>query len=203
MIRLAVLAYTLLCSFAVEAGSATADISMDVSIVPSNPVTPGTEGTISISITNLGPDAAPFVLFQWFQTETGMGTEYPPLEFLALESGPCGISPIIQPGPDDTFGVWTTNNVGPGESRTCNFGFRVSETTVVRQRARWESFVFNANDPNQSNNEAELLLVFAEMPDPEPIPALSGRGLIMLALLLGLIALFTRVGRSARATSRP
>lgn len=124
-----------------------------------------------------------------------MGFGFPPLEFPGPVTGPCDVSPVGQPGPGDNFGFWITREIEPGKSRTCNFGFRATDTSVRRQVARWESFVFDADDPNASNNEAELLLLFGELPSSQPIPLLSRVGLTTLALLLGIVALLAISGR--------
>lgn len=195
MIKLVLAICILAGSFSAQAGGASADISIDVTIEPSNPTPPGTEGSISTTISNSGPDTAT-VVFQWSATKNQTGFGFPPLAFPEPVNGPCSISPVGTPGPGDNFGFWITYDVLPGESRNCTFGFRVLETTTVSQIARWEAFIFDAgnstDDPNLSNNQAELLLQFAGNPDPVSVPAVSVSRLLVLAVLLGWLAYRTR-----------
>jgi len=171
-----------------HAGDASADIGIEVTVAPSNNLLPGTEGTISITITNSGPDMAT-ALFQWFPTENGMGFGFPPIAFTGMVTGPCELSPVGEPIPGDNFGFWITNDIGPGTSRVCNFEFRALETPNFGQAARWLLFVIDGDDPDPSNNEFEVFLVFSEISSIHPIPLLSTFGLIALALLLVLIVL--------------
>lgn len=197
MMRLALVIFVLVGAFPVQAGAASADISIDVSIDPPNPIPPGTEGTISITISNSGPDIGT-VIFAWLATPNGTGFGFPPLVFPGPFRGPCGISPVGHPGPGDYFGSWITYDILPGESRTCDFGFRVLETTIASQLARWNLSVFDvdgaiADDPDLSNNEAEQLLVFADFPAATPVSTTSRMGLLVLILLLGVAGLLARV----------
>ncbi len=196
MIRLGLAIFALVSSFSVEAGMASADIGIDVSIEPPNPILPGTEGTISVTIANSGPDMGT-VLFGWSATPNGTGFGFPPLAFPGPFSGPCSISPVGLPGPGDNFGFWVTYDVLPGENRTCNFGFRVLQTATVSQLARWNVSVFDgdgnfADDPNLSNNEAGLLLVFVDLPIARPVPTLSRTSLLVFIMLVGVAAFLVR-----------
>jgi len=170
------------------AGNSIADVGIEVAVEP-QVTTPGTEGWAIITITNHGPDTGS-AIFNWSATFNGAQNSYPPLEFPGPFEGPCGISPIGQPPPGDLFGFWVTRNLAPSESRTCRFGFRVLESTIAGQIARWEVHaIFPADkDPNLSNNESELFLQFALNPDPISVPALSVSRLLLLGLVLGWFA---------------
>jgi len=65
----------------------------------------------------------------------------------------------------------------------------------IAQIARWE--VSGANDPNDANNVADVLLLFAEPPDAVSVPALSAWSVVVLVLMLGSIALRSGAGHWA------
>src|SRR6056297_3350427 len=79
-----------------QAQQRVADIGIEVRIEPPGVTPPGTEGIVSITITNDGPDVGAGV-FRWNQTGDVTGLSYPPLEFLGRIVGPCTISSFGQP----------------------------------------------------------------------------------------------------------
>jgi len=93
------------------------------------------------------------------------------------------------------FPPWIIQDIGAGESQVCSFGFEVSDTMQIAQIARWE--VSGANDPNDANNVADVLLLFAEPPDAVSVPALSAWSVVVLVLMLGSIALRSGAGHWA------
>lgn len=171
----------------VLAGQAINDLGIGVTVQPQGVTPPGTEGTVAITITNDGPNIASVATFRWLATNDGSGLSYPPLGFPGPFDGPCRFS-IGLPPPGDFFGTWVIRDISPGESRTCTFGFRVLETTKTSQIARWEVNEFEADDPNPTNNEAEVLLRFAGNSDPVSVPALSVTGFLVLVFMVGWLA---------------
>jgi len=74
----------------------------------------------------------------------------------------------------------------------------VAETSVTAQIGQWSIERFSGpDDPNDANDVADVLLRFAELPEPEPIPLLSFTGVLLLVLLLGLLACHGVVRRAA------
>jgi len=187
-IRTGLFALALMGCFPVLAQQPVADIGIEVSVEPDGVMPPGTEGAFSIVITNFGPDTGAGT-FRWNPTDNGAGFGYPPLEFTGTRTGPCRVSSFGQPLPGDNFGFQIARDIPSGESRTCTYGFRVPETTILRQVARWSVAALDGliilDDPNEANNVADVLLIFAEPPAPVSVPATSAWAAILLALLLG------------------
>ncbi len=175
-----------------QAQQRVADIGIEVRIEPPGVTPPGTEGIVSITITNDGPDIGAGV-FRWNQTGDVTGLSYPPLEFLGRIVGPCTISSFGQPPIGDNFGLHQVRDIPPGETRVCTYGFRVLETTKLKQIARWSVFARDGlnllDDPNDTNNADEILLTFSGLADIRPVPVLSWFGLFTLVLLLGLASI--------------
>ena len=190
MTRIGLFALALIGCDSVLAQQPVADLGIEVSVEPVGVTPPGTEGVISITITNFGPDTGTGT-FRWVPTSTGTGFGYPPLEFTGIGTGPCRVSSFGQPPPGDNFGFQVARDILPGDSQTCTYGFRVAETTILNQVARWDVAALDGliilDDPNDANNVADVLLLFAEPPDPVAVPALSARAMIMLGFLLGLL----------------
>lgn len=82
-------------------------------------------------------------------------------------------------------------DIPPGESRTCTYDFLVLETTTLAQVSRWTAFpaIFpvSLDDPNDENNVADVLLLFAEPVATVSVPALSAWSLLILVLIFGSI----------------
>ena len=170
----------------VSAGESTADLAIAASIQPGGILPPGTELIATITITNNGPDTGN-ATFYIRPTPVGTGSSFPPLVLQGLIAGPCRIDPRFDPLPPGFpyFPPWIIQGIGAGESRVCSFGFEVSDTMQIAQIARWE--VSGANDPNDANNVADVLLLFGEPPDPVSVPAFSAWAAIILVLMLGSI----------------
>jgi len=80
-----------------SAGDPAADFNISASVFPGTVTPPGTEGVITISITNLGPDDGT-PLFSMQRTDDGSGlVNFPPLHFEfpgALLTGSCITVPL-------------------------------------------------------------------------------------------------------------
>lgn len=192
LLTIALIGYSL-CHAA--AGELSADVVIAVDVEPEGAIPSGTEGTISITLENLGPDTAT-VTFQWLAAADGTG--FPPLAFPSPVVGPCLVSPVGQPGPGDNFGFWVTYELMPGESRTCSFEFLVLETELLSQTVRFVASVFFLgmpvspdDDPDLSNNEAELQFVYSNLIVSRPVPLLSFSGLVLLVLVVTAAAYFS------------
>lgn len=172
------------------AGEAMVDLGISVSVSPAGVLPPGSEGVVSITITNYGPDSGSAAL-QLLQTPDGVGKSWPPLVFTEWFDGPCVVSPIAQPGPGQTFPNWMTENLAAGETVVCSFGFVVIETSVQEQLARWRvsAGAGGQNDPNPDNNTAEVLLRFAHQTEALPVPVFSWLGMLLLIVLLSFISM--------------
>ncbi|NKI34712.1 hypothetical protein HFP89_05990 [Wenzhouxiangella sp. XN79A] len=188
MFRSLIFAAACLISVVSDAGAPSADVALEVRIEPVGAIPPGTEGTITVTISNFGPNAAN-VFFSWLPSEDGAG--FPPLAFPVFAVGPCFVSPVGQPGPGDNFGFWVTYDLLPGEAVDCSFEFVVLQTNLLSQTARWVASVFFTgqpispdDDPDLSNNQAELNFVYSDLIAPHPVPLLSFPGILLLAFVL-------------------
>lgn len=176
------------------AGGPLADLGIEVEVEPAGITPPGTKLVALVTITNQGPDTGS-ALFTVRQTNDGIGFSFPPIAIFGLLSGPCTVDPLFDPPPEIFFVPWIIRDIPAGESRACTFSFTVLETTKKSQIARWAVFAIGgSDDPDDTNNVANVLIRFAESPDPVAVPGLNLPGLLLLALLLGWIA-FYRVSR--------
>jgi len=193
MTRIGLFALALIGCDSVLAQQPVADIGIEVSVEPVGVTPPGTKGVISITITNFGPDTGTGT-FRWVPTSTGTGFGYPPLEFTGIGTGPCRVSSFGQPPPGDNFGFQVARDILPGDSQTCTYGFRVAETTILNQVARWDVAALDGliilDDPNDANNVADVLLLFGEPPDPVSVATLSDWSLLILVLMFGSICVW-------------
>lgn len=192
MFRLLTLLAVCLVSVAGIAGGPSADVALEVEIEPAGAIPPETEGTTTVTISNFGPNEAS-VFFSWLPSDDGAG--FPPLAFPSFAVGPCFVSPVGQPGPGDNFGFWVTYGLLPGESVNCSFDFVVLETELLSQTARWIASVFFTglpispdDDPDLSNNEAEVHLIYSNLIAPRPVPLVSFSGLLLLMLVIAAAA---------------
>ncbi len=172
------------------AGEATVDLDISVSVTPAGVLPPGSEGVVSISITNYGPDIGS-AGFRIRMTPDGMGISYPPLNFVGLLDGPCKGSPTFNPPPGDIFSFWLVHDLAVDETAVCSFSFVVTETSLTEQLARWEVMAGagGQNDPNPDNNTAEALLRFARQTEALPVPVFSWLGMLLLIVLLSFISM--------------
>ncbi len=177
----------------VSAGEPAADFSISASVAPGGVMPPGTEGVVTISITNHGPDDDT-PLFGMLRTDDGTGVfNFPPLHFEfpeALLTGRC-VAPPVQLPPEGEFLSWIIADMTAGERVECTYAFTVANTSVTIQVGRWAVRPFSgAGDPNDTNNVADVLLRFAEAPEPVSVPVLSPQALVILMVMLGLIGVF-------------
>src|SRR6056297_864408 len=192
MIRIGLSALALIGCDSVLAQQPVADIGIEVSVEPVGVTPPGTEISITVTLTNLGMDTSS-ALFVWTRTSNGTELSFPPLQRTGDDTGPCVNASPGQPPPPGVifFPRQAIRDIPPGEGRTCTFDFRVLETTTLAQISRWTAFPASGSvpldDPNDANNVADVLLLFAEPPDPVAVPALSARAMIMLGFLLGVV----------------
>lgn len=182
---LLILGLLTLPSLYLYADDVTVDLGISVSVTPAGVLPPGSEGVVSISITNYGPDTGS-AGFRMLRTPDGVGLSYPPLSFIGLVDGPCTGSPLFSPPPGDIFSFWLVHDLDADETAVCSFSFVVTETSLPEQIARWEVMAGagGQTDPNADNNTAEVLLRFAHPAAPLPVPALSWLGLLLLIVLL-------------------
>jgi len=174
-----------------SAGEPAADFSIEASVAPGGVMPPATQGAVTITITNEGPDTGT-AIFRMLRTDDGTGfNDYPPLEFQFPGglTGPCQNAPQ-PPLPGESFLVWIVRDILAGESRTCTFAFLVADTEQISQIGRWRVETSSGpDDPNDANNVADVLLLFGEPPEPVSVPALSAWAAIVLVLMLGALAL--------------
>jgi len=202
MMRVGLFALALLGCVSVSAQQPVADIGIEVSVEAAGVTPPGTVINIAITITNFGMDTSS-ALFVWTRTSNGTGLSFPPLQRTGDDTGPCVNASPGQPPPPGVifFPRQAIRDIPPGEGRTCTFDFLVLETTTLAQVSRWTAFPavdsVPLDDPNDANNVADVLLLFAEPPDPVSVPALSAWASIVLILMLGSIGLYSGYSRWA------
>ena len=198
-VRVFLLVFLMVVAGRLSAGEAEADFAISASVAPGGVMPPGTEGVVTITLTNLGPnDGSP--LFSMQTTDDGTGFfSFPPLQFRfpeAFLAGPCVSGPFQLP-PSNEFLTWVVLDMTAGQSVECMYAFTVVETSKISQVGRWTVERFSGpGDSNDANNIADVLLRFAESPEPVSVTVLSPWAVIILALLLGLIAPYGLAKRS-------
>jgi|GEM_PF-1734577 len=190
--RIFVFAFLTMACGQLSAGKPAADYSISVDVAPGGVMPSGTEGVVTINITNQGPDEGT-PLFGMRGTDDGTGFfSFPPLNFEfpgAFVSGPCVTAPIQLP-PVVEFLNWLVLDMPAGESVECKYAFTVAETSVDSRIGRWEVVPYmGPDDPNDANNVADVLLLFAEPPEPVSVPVLAPWTLLILVVTLGWIGM--------------
>ena len=172
-----------------------ADLEVSVSVTPSS-FSPGSQGIVSLTLTNHGPDTAGtgsfanLVLQRGFRLE--VITDRPPYEIREPVSG-CVIAPeIVGPFSDLSFGfVWTYyfDAIPAGTSRTCTFAIEFSPRPFDSFDTFWRTAA-TTEDPNPANNQADYRFI-AGIPliPPQPVPGLRLIAQLLLAASLLLLAL--------------
>lgn len=197
--RIFVFAFLTVACGQLSAGEPAADYSISVDVAPGGVMPPGSEGVVTINITNQGPDEwTP--LFGMRGTDDGTGFfSFPPINFEfpgAFVSGPCVTAPIQLP-PVVEFLNWLVLDMPAGESVECRYAFTVAETSVVSRIGRWAVVPYvGPDDPNDANNVADVLLRFAEPSEPVSVPVLPPWALLILVLMLGPIGVCGLAGHS-------
>jgi len=186
-----------------------ADLAVSVSVTPSV-FSPGSSGTVSLTLHNLGPDPsgdpdlgilANWVFQRGFRLE--VPSDRPPYEVRGPVSGCLIVEEIVGPFTDLSFGlVWTYyfQTVQPGESRTCTFQIEFYPRPFESFDTYWRTAT-SSTDPNPENNRVDYRFV-AGTPYVEPIavPAMKWPGVVLLLVGMGWLAFQQR--RQALRLSR-
>src|SRR6056297_351499 len=152
--RIFVFAFLTMACGQLSAGESAADYSISVDVTPGGVMPPGTEGVVTINITNQGPgDGTP--LFGMLRTNDGTGAfNFPPIHFEfsgAFFSGPF-FTATIQLPPVVEFLNWLVLDMPAGESVECKYAYTVAETSVDSRIGRWEVVPYmGPDDPNDAN----------------------------------------------------
>lgn len=186
-----------------------ADLELSVSVTPSV-FSPGSRGTVALTLHNHGPDAAGTGAFDTLVYQRGFRLEVPsdrpPYEIREPVTGCFIASELVGPFPDFSFGlVWAYyfGVIPAGESRTCTFAIEFYPRPFESFDTFWRASLYT-EDPNPSNDRADYRFV-AGTPyvAPIPVPATDWPG--MAGLLIGLSWLtWRRQGLSSpRSVNRP
>jgi hypothetical protein len=201
----------LLSSMPVQGQAAVADIAIEVVKVPAGNTPPGSTGTLTLTITNHGPDTAGAIE----PGEYNVLMEGPNIPY-SLEYGAavlygnpipqdplCLVNGIIQdplPGDENSI-TWVINTIelAPGESRVCEVLFQINPLHTTNVVQPWAGFSAGDEDPDFDNNITRVDYIIATS-----IPTLASGGLAIfaIALLLAFVGLRRRRGLSAGRTTQ-
>jgi hypothetical protein len=185
-----------------------ADLALDVVVDPSGIAPPGTLGTITLTVTNLGPGAT----LATHQTVIESNEFVITLEYLQAmafaNAGECDFSFFFldpPPGGDlrVVFFFFFSEPLAPGESRVCEGLYQInSMIQAPTVENTWTVFNLSIDDPDPTNNEVTLF--FQVFPPVTDIPTLSPAGWVLLCVtLLTSFVVITRrwAGRAAEPSA--
>lgn len=189
---IAFLATTAIFTCNAEASAASgpvADLGITMTVEPGARLPPGSIGSVTITITNYGPDAATDIVAVSSQFVVGKNEQ---ILLYQTQQSQCTVfdeSLDTPPGePIPTFAILTFpgQTVLPGSSISCTIGISTyaDATGTYSLDFRVLNDVVGWSDPNPSNNQTSSIYLTVS---PVTVPAL---GILDLALLAGVIALF-------------
>jgi len=191
---------------AVLAAGPIADLSITASITPGTFLPPGSVGSVTITITNNGPDPATDVVALSSQFLIGNGEQI--LLYQAQQSK-CAVyydSLDVPPGqPIPTFALlmFTGQTIPLGGSITCTVGISTyaDATGTYMLNFRAVNDVAGWTDPDESNNETPDMALSVS---PVGVPILSSFGLYLiigLTMLFGITRLTIQTGENHAAAA--
>ncbi|TDR38434.1 putative repeat protein (TIGR01451 family) [Tahibacter aquaticus] len=183
-------------------GKAYAEIA-DLSIVAQvSPETfrPGQLGTVTLTVTNSGPDdagsASPLplpnlVIQRGFRIPTSSSRDIP-YEIGRPIIGCRQTEDIVGPSPPPLYSfaiVWSFYfpAIPAGESRTCTFPIQFYDRPFDSFDTYWIA-ASSAQDPNSSSNRFDYRFIAGPTPPPTPVPGLSLFALLLLGIAVAAVA---------------
>jgi hypothetical protein len=185
-----------------------ADLAVSVSVTPSE-FSPGSHGSISLTLNNHGPDTAGTGAFSNLVFQRGfrleVPTDRPPYDIRDPVIGCFVVTEIVGPFSDLSFGlVWSYyfDVIAPGTSRTCTFPIEFYPQPFENFDTFWIT-ALSTEDPNPSNNRVDYRFV-AGTPflAPTPVPTMGLPGLMALLSGLGWLGLRHRMSGAAGVQPR-
>lgn len=153
---------------------------------------PGSTGNLSVTITNNGGVTD----LGFFRVSTVLPRGSLPLSqpiSYQIVLGPCGISPVAQSGPGDTFGLWITKELLPGESATCHWQFVVDQMPYADEvTVKWAVMPYRLMPvPAEESFDSVVFKFYSETGIPTTGPPFQFLMVLML-LLTGVFKLANR-----------
>lgn len=167
---------------------AQSDLSVDVQVDPADIRPPGTVGTVTVNLSNLGPEEILGPLVTVRVENSGLL----PVDFFPITGEPCSLALAIldpfNPG-DPVIYVYffAFPDLQPGDMSSCQATFVVNEQSVGQVPLTWESrrSISQPVDPISANNTATI--VFGR-PLPTAVPAIRPVAVMLLIFLVGAVA---------------
>jgi hypothetical protein len=175
------------------------DLSVSASISPSY-FSQDRRNTITLTVRNLGPDTidtgtdysvSVYGESYFINQSPAAYSVIPPIHGCAIERF------ITEPLPDNgiaLFYAYYFDSLAPGESRSCTYDIEYASTAQAPVRLSWDVYAWYSwsnDDPNPANNVFTYTLTEAAQP-ATPVPALSSKALLIMALGLVVLACLTR-----------
>lgn len=170
------------------------DVSVSLTAAPSSNLSAGQRITMVISVTNNGPDPVDRVVL----TSSAIYNELDTTTASADCAGTLVIAVVDLGSSFYYMYTWSAaaaaTPIAPGDSRNCTLNI---DYTAMAPPVFPVTFGFPTwlSDPNPSNDTATVLLSGAIAQPSEPVPALSTRAMILLALLIASMAVTHRAAR--------
>jgi len=187
-------------------GGPIADLGITASITPGTFLPPGSIGSVTVTITNNGPDPATDVVAVSSQFLFGKGEQ---ILLFQTQQSQCTVyydsldAPPGQPIPTFALLMFTGQTIPPGGSITCTVGISTyaDATGTYMLNFRAVNDVAGWTDPDESNNETPDMALSVS---PVGVPILSSFGLYLiigLTMLFGITRLTIQTGENHAAAA--
>jgi hypothetical protein len=189
----------LMLGFSVQAQGPLVDLALEAAVEPPGITPPDSWGTLTLTVTNLGPDVAGAspssvgIFSNRFEYVEGVGAM---IEF--FNDSDCFFQRTVLegiPGSDlieIEFSLFMSDPLLPGETASCRARFYINPAAQGTIVNTWFVSPLLFEDPDPSNDTVSLFFQVS----PDVIPTLSGIGLA--SLILGLVVSFLFIVRRRR-----
>ncbi len=202
--------FLLLASCVVAHAQPEVDLALDIVVEPPGVVEPGAAGTMTLTVTNLGPDSPPaspgYLGLQIFSERPFDFVDGPDIDMFDIsEDFTCWYTRDLVDLPPGVplrisfLYIFRVDTFPLGTSYTCELQYFVNPSATESFEVLWESSLSGVTDPNPANNDVTIPFIIAGAPT---IPTLSevGLGVLTLVLLVAGLGIMNR-RRTAHAPS--
>jgi hypothetical protein len=174
------------------ASDKAADLGVSFTVQPSTLVLPNSVGSVTVVVTNAGPDTVPAFVVRSSHWDDGQQ-----ILLFPTPDTQCDFSYGFYDGPTLlVYAVLVFNSpLSPGTRQSCTFGVTTYPKATGQYRMDFTvaTYLGGPSDPNLSNNQSPTVALVLSPPLVVPtVPTVSRFGLLLMALSIALLGSFAR-----------